>query len=249
VPSPSDAGGAPEGDAGVGESAGTDAPIEPTCVTADAVCRASNSGCSVGTYYLYDNQFDCGGSSGITCGPESAYGCTNPDGTAAFVVTSNQPAGNTAVLAYSAMQKNFNNPPLSSFGSIMATFEETSPQVGSHDEAFSVWLDQQTVLVMVWVDSFDRTPVGTVVTQTTLGGRVYDVWNGKNGTQTQVTFVSTPTFSTGTVDLLQVLEFAVAQGLVPAAATLGQVEFGVEIASTGGQSATFEFNDVAFLVH
>jgi hypothetical protein len=36
---------------------------------------------------------------------------------------------------------------------------------------------------------------------------------------------------------------------VPAAATLGQVEFGVEIASTGGQSATFEFNDVAFLVH
>jgi hypothetical protein len=249
VPLSFDAATPPERDAGYPESPGDSASTEPACVMADAVCIASGSGCMVGTYYLYDNQFDCGGNTGYTCGPESAYGCSNPDHTVAFVVTSNQAASQTTVLAYSAMQRNFNNPPLSTFGSITSTFEETSPQVGSHDEAYSVWLDQQTVLVRVWVDSFNRTPSGTLVTQTTLGGRTYDVWSGKNGSQTQVTLVSTPTFSWGTVDLLQILKFAVAQGLVPSGATLGQIELGVEIASTGGQSATFAFNDVAILTH
>jgi hypothetical protein len=236
-----------DGDAVLSESTDSGPPVEPSCTMAGAACTAAGSGCNVGMYYLYDNQFDCGGSTGNTCGPESAYGCINPDNTVAFVVTSNQAAGNTTVLAYSAMQRNFNNPPVSSFGSITATFEEACPRVGSHDESFSVWLDQQTVLVMVWVDAFNRTPLGTLVTQTTLGGRSYQVWSGNVGGQTQLTLVATRTFSWGTVDLLQILDFATAQGLVPAGATLGQIEFGVEIASTGGQSATFEFNDVSIL--
>src|SRR5579872_5034727 len=52
-------------------------PSEPACAMADAVCVSSNTTCMVGMYVLYDNQFDCGGATGNTCGPESAYACSN----------------------------------------------------------------------------------------------------------------------------------------------------------------------------
>jgi hypothetical protein len=154
------------------------------------------------------------------------------------------------VLAYSALQRNFStNPPVSSFHGITGTFEETGPQTGSHEATFEIWLNQQAILVMVWVDRTSRTPDGTLVTQTAIGGRTYEVWSSSTGIPTKITLVATATFTTGTVDLLQILKYAVAQSLIPAAATLGQIEFGVEIASTGGQSATFELDGISILTN
>jgi hypothetical protein len=231
------------------DSSDGELPLEPACARADAVCISSATTCTVGMYVLYDNQFNCGGTTGNTCGPESAYACSNPDGTVAFVVDSNQAAGNATVLTYSALQRNFDNQPVSSFHGITATFQETSPLTGSHEDTFEIWLDQQAILVMVWVDSYGRTPSGTLLTQTTLGGRTYEVRSTKTGTPTKITLASTTTFTSGTVDLLEILQFAITQNLVPATATLGQIELGVEIASTGGQDATFDFNGVSILTN
>ena len=231
----------------VGDSADGELPAEPACAMADAVCISSATTCNVGMYVLYDNHFNCGGATGNTCGMESSYACKNPDETVAFVVDSNQAAGNATVLVYSALQRNFDNTPVSSLHGITATFEETSPPTGIHEDTFEVWLEQQTVLVMVWVDDYGRTPDGTLAMQTTLDGRAYDVWSTKGVTPSKVTFVAGTPFTSGTLDLLQILKFAASQSLIPAAATLGQLEFGVEIASTGGQDATFSFNRVALL--
>ena len=98
---------------------------------ANATC-VSTTGLQPGQRYdLYDNQWNCGGNN---CGPESAYGCLNSDGTVDFVVNSNQPKGNTAVLSYPAMQLNFpSKPTLCSFKSVVGTFTVVPPTWAKND--------------------------------------------------------------------------------------------------------------------
>jgi hypothetical protein len=219
---------------------------------AGAVCKTNNSGCNVGSYYLYDNQWNCGGTTGNTCGPESAYGCTNPDGTVAFVVTSNQPAGNTAVLTYPAMQDNFNNPTLSSFHTITATFQETSPHVGDYEVAWDCWFNNQANELMIWVDNYNQTPGGTkVASNVSLGGRSYDVWHGGSQSQGYTVFYANSTFTSGTVDLLGIFNYAASHSYIPAATTttVGQLSFGIEVCSTNGQNATWTINNYSVMTN
>jgi hypothetical protein len=119
------------GSSGGGTSSG-DGGSSPGCTKANATCVSDNHACSVGSVYdLYDNQWNCAGND---CGPESAYGCLNSDGTVDFVIDSSQPAGNTAVLTYPAMQLNVpdvasssNGPALGSLKSVTSTFTVDPP--------------------------------------------------------------------------------------------------------------------------
>jgi hypothetical protein len=240
-----------DGSTGKADAGSDGAGAANSCTSADAVCHASNSGCNVGSYYLYDNQWNCGSSSNCGsgpchCGPESAYGCTNPNGTVGFVVTSEQPAGNTAVLSYPAMQDNFSsNPLLSSFTEITATFEETSPHVGDYEVAWDCWFNNQANELMIWVDNYNQTPGGNkVATNVSLGGRSYDVWwSPSSGGGGYVVFYANTTFTSGTVDLLQIFNYAASHSWLGTNPTVGQLSFGIEVCSTNGQTATWTIND------
>ena len=216
------------------------------CTNGNATCMASNTGCNVGSYYLYDNQWNCGGNTGNHCGAESAYGCANGDGTVSWVVTSNQPAGNTAVLTYPAMQDNFDSKPLlSSFKSITATFTETSPHVGDYEVAWDCWFDDNANELMIWVDNYNQTPGGNKVgSMVSLGGRSYDVWwSPSSGTGGYLAFVANQTFTSGTVDLLQIFDYSVAHNWLPSTAKVNQLSFGVEVCSTNGKDARWTVSD------
>lgn len=217
-----------------------------SCTKSNAVCMASNTGCNVGSYYLYDNQWNCGGSTGNHCGPESAYGCANNDGSVSFVVTSNQPAGNTAVLSYPAIQDNFNSKPaLSSFKTISASFSETSPHVGDYEVAWDCWFNNNANEFMIWVDNYNQVPAGNkVATNVSLGGRSYDVWwSPSSGTGGYVVFYANRTVTSGTFDLLQIFKYAVMSGWLPASSTVDQLSFGIEVCSTNGQDATWSISN------
>jgi hypothetical protein len=196
-----------------------------------------------GGYFVFNNMWNAAAGPG----PQTLYACSYHS----WYVVSDQADDAGAVETYPNVQMNFNDVPLSSFAGITATFAETSPRVGIYEEAFDVWLDgvaqPESIQVMVWVDVFNRTPLGSQVTTTTLAGRTYGVWKTSDGLQ--ITLVSTETFTAGTVDLLGIFDWTMAQGLVPHAATLGQIDFGVEIVSTGGASATYEFNDFSIDTH
>jgi hypothetical protein len=234
-----------------GGDAPTEAPTETvsSCTQANAACTVSNNGCNVGGYYLYDNQDNCGADSGNQCGPERAYGCVDgdgSDGTVSFVVTSTQAAGNTTVLSYSAMQENLDGTrTVGSLLTLTSTFAETSPSVGVFEDAYDVWLNAigpGGKQIMVWVDTHGRTPSGSMVTTTpAIGGRTYDVWMTPDGSY--IALVATPTFTSGTVDLFAIFNWVMTEGWLSASDTLWQLEFGVEIASTGSEPATFEFSD------
>jgi hypothetical protein len=227
---------------GAGASSGGGAAVN-ACTKANAECVCSNTGCNLGAYYLYDNQWNCGGNSGNQCGPESAYGCANSDNTVSFVVTSNQPAGNTAVLSYPAVQDNFNSKPLlSSFKAISSTFSETSPHVGDYEVAWDCWFNGNANEFMIWVDNYNQTPAGKKVdTNVTLGGHSYDVWWASSSGY--LAFNANPAFTSGTVDLLQLFNYAVSKGWLPATSTVNQLSFGIEVCSTNGQDATWTISN------
>ncbi len=216
---------------------------------ANATCVSDNQACNVGsTYDLYDNQWNCGGNS---CGPESAYGCLNSDGTVDFVVNSNQPTGNTAVLTYPAMQVNFpsDHPPtLSSLKSVTSTFT-VEPPTGSKNDwevAYDLWFNPNNANeFMVWVYNNGQTPGGKqVATNVSLGGKTYDVWWSSNGgTDGTVYFVLTTNIETGTLDLLQLFQYAAQHGWLPADSTVDQFDFGTEVCSTNGKNATWTFTN------
>jgi Glycosyl hydrolase family 12 len=256
----SDSGGGTGHDAGSGSShdaggGGADAGgggTSSTCTQHDAVCSADNSGCNVGSYYLYDNQWNCGAGSGNDCGPESAYGCTDGNGAVGWVTTSNQPKGNTAVLSYPAMQDNFgSSPSLSSFTTISSTFTETSPHVGDYEVAWDCWFNDYANEFMVWVDTYNQVPAGPkVAANVSLGGRTYDIyWAPGGGGGGTVSFYATANFTSGTVKLLQLFDYGVSNGWLPSTSTVNQISFGTEVCSTNGESATWTVSDYSVTAH
>ncbi|HVU51605.1 MAG TPA: hypothetical protein VHL80_13010, partial [Polyangia bacterium] len=222
-----------------GGSVGTGA----ACTKAKAACTASNTGCNVSSYYFYDNQWNCGPQSGNHCGAESGYACANADQSVSFVVTSNEPAKNTAVLTYPAVQKNFTGkPPLASFKSITSTFSETSPHVGDYEVAWDCWFNGLANEVMVWVDNYNQVPAGKkVASNVTLSGHGWDVWYVASSGY--LAFNATSTITSGTIDLLALFKYAASNGWLPADATVSQLAFGIEVCSTDGKDATFTVDD------
>jgi hypothetical protein len=222
-----------------GTTAGSSGAAASSCTKSNAACVASNTGCNVSTYYFYDNQWNCGPQSGNHCGPESGYACANGDGTIDFAVTSNQPAGNTAVLTYPAIQSNFSGKPLlSSFKSITSTFSETGPgPVGDYEVAWDCWFNGLANEIMVWVDTYKQVPGGKkVASAVALGGGTWDVWQGSGG---YLAFKSTSTMISGTVELLQLFNYAATNGWLPTTSVVSQLAFGIEVCSTDGKDANW----------
>jgi hypothetical protein len=205
---------------------------KPLFVTSDPGGIWSNAG-----YFVFNNMWNVDAGPG----PQTLYACSYRS----FYVVSHQMDSAGAVKTYPNVQKNFYGVPISSFHGITSTFAETSPHVGIYEYAYDVWLNgvatPGSAQIMIWVDTYNRVPTGSQVTTTTLGGHTYDVW--KTTDNSYVALVSTVTFTSGTLNLLEIFDWTIAQGWLPSSSTLGQIDFGVEVVSTGAASATYLFND------
>ncbi len=135
-------------------------------------------------------------------------------------------------------------PQFNSFSSITSTFSEVSPHSANSDfeAAYDLWFNNYAYEVMIWVDNNNQTPGGApssqIASKASVGGGTYDVYLSGS----TMYFVAATNFSSGTVDILSVLNFAAStqgQSWLPADATVTQFNFGWEICSTNGQNATF----------
>ena len=177
-------------------------------------------------------------------------------------VVSTEPAGNTGVKTYPDVQQLFNNwtgggwngsgsmtnTPLSGLGSLTSTYSETTPRGGTIAQfAWDIWLTNTNGPneIMVWVDNSQRGNGGATLKGTaTIGGQAWTlyqygggeiIWSlGAQGTYAQQ--------GSGTVDLLALLRDLQNRGIVSAGATIGQIDVGWEICSTGGGPETFAVN-------
>ena len=217
---------------GTGTGSGTGAPkcTNPVFVTSDP-----NGGWSNGGYYVHNNMWNS--SAGL--GPETLYACSYNN----WYVVSNQTNNAGAVKTYPNVHKDYSNVPISSFNTITSTFAASSPHVGIYDVAYDIWTNgvatSDSTEFMIWTENYNQVPAGSQVANVTFGDRAYDVW--KTPDSSYIAFVPAVVFTSGTVDLLGIFNWAISKGWLPANSTLGQICFGVEIVATDGADATFQF--------
>jgi hypothetical protein len=153
-------------------------------------------------------------------------------------VESTQAAGNTAVETCPCVQKNYNEVPVSSFSLIRNGFTEAMPatKTGLDAEAADdVWLNKYQIEVMIWVDNHGQRPSGNVVGHATIFGQHFAVWHGGS----DFSFTLNRNETTGVTHILASIQWLMSHGYVPASATLTQVNFGWELASTNGNAEDF----------
>jgi Glycosyl hydrolase family 12 len=148
--------------------------------------------------------------------------------------------GDGAVKTYPNVHMDFNSAPaVSSFTGITSSFAHAGPHVGIYEFAYDMWLDgvagANSIEVMIWTDNYHQVPSGSMQETFTSGGRTYQVWKAGN----YIAFVDTNNVTSGTLDLLAFFKEVIAKGWAPGNATLGAIDYGVELVSTNGADATF----------
>ncbi len=175
---------------------------------------------------------------------QTLYACSSANWY--VVATMDNSKGDGAVKTFPNSHRDFDNAPqISSLSSITSTFAETSPGTGIYEDAYDIWLNgiggANSTEVMIWTENHGQTPSGSVQGTVTMGGRSYTVWKTGN----YIAFVPGANFTSGTMDLLAFFKWIMSKGWIAGSATLGQVDYGVELVSTNGAPATFAFSNFA----
>ncbi len=148
--------------------------------------------------------------------------------------------GDKGVQAYPNVHKDYDDVPLSKIKS--ATFAATTPANCSaciYNVAFDAWIgDGLNNELMIWTDNKGQVPAGRKVGTVNFGGFTYDVWH----TDGYTAYVSQVTQKAGTMPLASFFKDMVDRGWAPKATTW-QVDYGVEVVSTGNAKKRFSFTD------
>ncbi|MFI6673925.1 hypothetical protein [Kribbella sp. NPDC050470] len=148
--------------------------------------------------------------------------------------------GDKGVQAYPNVHKDYDDVPLSKIKS--AKFAATTPANCAsciYNVAFDAWIgDGLNNELMIWTDNKGQVPAGRKVGTVTFGGFTYDVWHQDGYTA----YVSQVTQKSGTMPLADFFNDMVKRGWAPKATTW-QVDYGVEVVSTGNTKQRFSFTD------
>jgi hypothetical protein len=179
-----------------------------------------------GGFILYNNEWNS------SAGPQTIWG--NSYGS--WGVQSDQAAGH-AVETYPCVQQDYNNVRVSSFHLIRNGFTESMPDAAGLDAeaADDVWLNNYGIEVMIWVDNHGQIPIGRIISHAWIFGQYFAVWRGGS----TYTFALDYNETSGETHILAALQWLMEHGYVSASATLTQVDFGWEVASTDGSPVDF----------
>jgi len=170
----------------------------------------------------------------------------------------NMPAGNSAVVAYPSLDADFHVPvdpwpsrPLSDFTVITSSFSETmnaTPDTIA-SAAYDLLFDNSGTVneVMIHHDLSNRggdCSVPWAAQNVTFGGSngvpVRSDWNlCVDGTSAFWQVPRADSFSTGSVDVMAMLQYLISHGYMAATAQIGDFGYGWEVCSTGGVNEDF----------
>jgi glycosyl hydrolase family 12 len=233
-------GGGPQG----GGDDGGPPPVGMVCTDPTFTTSDPNGGQTIDGYYVHNNMWNCGGM--YTC-TETLSACSY---NSFFVIANaNDDAHDGAVKSFPNVHKDYQAPAISSFQSITTTFAATSPHVGIYDVAYDIWLNGVASAgsneIMIWTENFKQVPAGNKVDAVTLGAQAYDVY--RTGDGGYVALVPTQVMLSGSIDLLGVFQYLMSKGFLATNSTIGQIDYGVEIVSTDGSDARFDFTDFSIV--
>lgn len=203
----------------------------PAFVTSDP-----NGGWSSGGYYVHNNMWNCAAYAPCT----STLSAWSPDNWQVVTRMNNQ-SRDGAVKTYPNVHRNYDRVPVSAFESLTSRFAATAPRVGIYNVAYDLWLNgiarPGSTEIMVWTENFHQVPGGRYAQEVTFGDHRFKAFRKPAGDY--IAFVATTNLTSGTVDLLGIMNWTIAQGWLPATSTLHQVCFGIEMVSTDDTDATF----------
>lgn len=134
------------------------------------------------------------------------------------------------------------NQSISSLNSVTSSFDVTVPSSGAYETAYDIWANGSSYEIMLWMNKTGPVgPLGSLQTTATVGGHTWQVYSGSNGSNQVFSFVRTGNTSSGTVDILAVLNWIRDAGWF-GDVTLTKVQFGYEITSSSG-GLNFTTND------
>ncbi|MGW4215192.1 GH12 family glycosyl hydrolase domain-containing protein [Lentzea sp. NPDC004789] len=107
---------------------------------------------------------------------------------------------------------------------------------GTYDAAYDIWLDPtpktngvNQMEIMIW---FNRQgpiqPIGSVVGNTTIGGRSWQVWRGSNGSNNVISYVAPSPLNSWSFNVLDFLNDVRARGAITSSWYLTSIQAGFE---------------------
>ncbi|KQV05728.1 MULTISPECIES: hypothetical protein [unclassified Kitasatospora] len=124
---------------------------------------------------------------------------------------------------------------LSALSSVSSSFNVSVPSSGAYTTAYDIWDSANAYEIMLWVNKTGPVgPLGTSQGTLTLGGHTWTVYRGSNGSNAVFSFVRSFNASSGTVNVLALLNWMKNTKGWIGDITLGNVQFGYEITSAAG---------------
>lgn len=203
-----------------------------------------DDGWSDGDYYVHNNAWNAAD----YAVSQKLAACSAGNWSVTTTADDNQ--GDGAVKTYPNVHKDYHDwgsgkePPLRQYSRLTSRFAATSPHTGVYNVAYDIWLNgvPGNREVMIWTENYRQSPAGDrVAGGLRFSGMTWDLYATDDNEY--LAFIPSRPLTEGTLDLKAFLDYLVKNGRVPANSTLGQICFGVEIVSTDGKPATFQFTD------
>jgi hypothetical protein len=186
---------------------------------------------STGGYTIYNDEYGSGyGSQTLWVDSASNWG-----------VYSTQPA-TSGVKSYPNDSKSIGTA-LNSLSEVSSSFNESNPSSGNWESAYDIWLDSSSYEVMIWTYvSGDVSPLGSSLGTVTLAGSTWTLYAGSNGSNPTYSFVRSGNETSGTINILYMLQYLENTKGYFSDPTLSTVQYGWEITSTNDTQEDFTIN-------
>lgn len=156
-------------------------------------------------------------------------------------VFSTQPS-TSGVKSYPNISKSIGTA-LDSLSSATSSFNETSPGSGNWESAYDIWLNGSGIEVMIWTDvSGNVGPLGSPVGTVSLDGSTWTLYAGNNGSNPTYSFVRGGNETSGTVNILDMLDYLQNTKNYFTNPTLSTIQYGWEISGTNNAQENFTIN-------
>jgi hypothetical protein len=146
------------------------------------------------------------------------------------------------------------DPLYSSISSIHSTFAEQMPSTShnfSAEAAYDVWLNNWKTEMMIWVDTHNRDLAAsgeTLRATMTSGGQTWQLWTSGSGVTGYYAFALKGNEQSGSVNVLDFIDYLVSHNYLPTTTTVTDIEFGWEICSTGNVPLNFTLTNYSLKV-
>ncbi|MCP3770387.1 glycoside hydrolase family 12 protein [Streptomyces sp. MAR25Y5] len=127
------------------------------------------------------------------------------------------------------------NKPIDSLRSLTSSYKVAVPSAGAYNTSYDIWDTDYDYEIMLWVNQYGPVgPLGSPQGTVNLGGHTWNVHKGDNGANEVFSFLRTSNSTSGTVDILPILDWIKDTKGWMGNETIGDVQFGYEITSSSG---------------